>query len=340
MLSQLLIVRLKAAESALKRGRYDEAFRLATEPDIRAHRRGAAVLGELTGRFLERARDHFKADRYAEALLDLTKAEAGGVRGQEIAELREQVRTVAEEELRKENSRRLRVEAARRRIEAGSLRAGQRLLDQASAGDPAAEELRRDLQNKQEIAAERLDEVEQLFGQGRFRDAAELLTRARKIDPRATRVVKLESRICDHLLRGARSSLQAGRVTRAVEELGMLGSLGQDHPERRELEEVIAQVARAGKALAGNRFEVVRQEVLRLAQVFPKGDWVSKVAKQVTQLDELLLALRAGPLGRYAESVQPVGQRLEETVPVAGRGLAETVRLPGGVAGVCGRVAQ
>ena len=44
MLSQLLIVRLKAAENALKDGQLDEAFRLAGAPDIREHRRGAAVL--------------------------------------------------------------------------------------------------------------------------------------------------------------------------------------------------------------------------------------------------------------------------------------------------------
>ena len=45
MLSQLLFVRLKAAENALRDGRLDEAYRLASASDIREHRRGAAVLG-------------------------------------------------------------------------------------------------------------------------------------------------------------------------------------------------------------------------------------------------------------------------------------------------------
>ena len=152
MLSRLLVVRLKAAENALKDGRYDDAFRLATEPDIREHRRGATVLRELTDCFLDRARAHFKADRYAEALLDLTKAGAGGVKTDQIAELREQIRTVAQEELRKENSRRLRIEAARRRIERGSLRAGQRLLDEASAGDADAVALRRHAEDHRQDA--------------------------------------------------------------------------------------------------------------------------------------------------------------------------------------------
>ena len=47
MLSQLLFVRLKAAENALKQERLDEAYRLALAPDVREHRRGAAVLAAL-----------------------------------------------------------------------------------------------------------------------------------------------------------------------------------------------------------------------------------------------------------------------------------------------------
>ena len=64
MLSGLLFVRLKAAENALRDGRYDEAYRLATAADIREHRRGAAVLSALTAHFVERARNHFRADRF------------------------------------------------------------------------------------------------------------------------------------------------------------------------------------------------------------------------------------------------------------------------------------
>ncbi|MFQ5496053.1 MAG: hypothetical protein ACE5EX_11810, partial [Phycisphaerae bacterium] len=95
MLSRLLTVRLKAAENALRDGRIDEAYRLATAADIREHRRGAAVLAALAERFLERARNHYRADRFTEALIDLDRAETGGVLKEDIAELRDHVRTVA-----------------------------------------------------------------------------------------------------------------------------------------------------------------------------------------------------------------------------------------------------
>ena len=100
MLSQLLFVRLKTAENALRDGRLDEAYRLASAPDLRHHRRAGAVLAALTERFLERARSHFRADRFTEALMDLERAEAGGVMTEAVAELRSHVHTVHREQQR------------------------------------------------------------------------------------------------------------------------------------------------------------------------------------------------------------------------------------------------
>jgi len=334
MLSRLLNVRLKAAERALKDGRYDEAFRMATEPDIRAQRRGAAVLQRLTGRFLDRARAHFKADRYAEALLDLTKAEAGGTRKEEIAELREQVQAVAAEELRKENSRKLRLEAARRRIEAGSLAAGQRILEDVSQSDPVVQDLRQVAENRQEDATDKLAAVEQLLGQGQVRAAVEALERARSLAPHSTRVADLASKLTGRVLADVRASLTAGRVQRAADELGVLGGLSKDLPERRELESAIEQVAEMGGALARNRFENLRQDVMRLAHLLPEAEWVRAAADQVRQLDELLVSLRAGPLGHSAGL--PAGRRVPVEVGTdrpRAASLKETVRLAPAPAG-------
>lgn len=329
MFSRLLTFRLKAAENALKDRRYDEAFRLATEPDIGEHRRGAVVLRELTDCFLERARAHFKADRYAEALLDLTKAEAGGVKTAEIAELREQVRIVAEEELRKQNSRRLRLEAARRRIERGSLRAGERLLEDASVQDAGAQALQRQADDRQQDAADALGQAERLLDQGQVRKAIQRLAKARSADPNALPVAELESRISREVVRRARESLETGRLQRAVHELNGLGAVGVNQPERRELEEVIEQARRAGRALAENSFDQALQNAMRLQRLAPKVDWVGQAVAQLKQLDELLLSLRAGPLGQCANG-GAVRVAVEGDAETAGRRdvLAETVAAP------------
>ena len=77
MFTQLQFVRLRAAERALQGGRLDEAHRLATAPDLFHHRRARAVRSALGEKLYQRAREHFRADRFTEALLDLDRAEAG-----------------------------------------------------------------------------------------------------------------------------------------------------------------------------------------------------------------------------------------------------------------------
>ena len=98
---------------------------------------------ELTERFIERARNHFRADRFTEALMDLDRAEAGEVKKEEIAELRGYVRTVMAEQQRRNQSRAGRVDAARKRIEGGSLAAGRRILEQTGDNDLDVRQLRR-----------------------------------------------------------------------------------------------------------------------------------------------------------------------------------------------------
>ncbi|HUU82716.1 MAG TPA: hypothetical protein VM243_04350 [Phycisphaerae bacterium] len=328
MLSRLLIVRLKAAENALKDGRYDDAFRMATEPDIREHRRGASVLQKLTDRYLDRARAHFKADRYAEALLDLTKAQAGGVKTNEIAELREQIRTVAEEELRKDNSKRLRLQAARRRIERGSLRAGQRLLDEVGDDDPDAMALKRRVEDHQDDAAQWLSEAQRFFANGQVTEAIERLNKAKSAEPNAADAAELEAKISKQVIEQARAALQAGRVNRAIDELARLGSIGQSRSDRRELADCIDKVRQAAACLGDSRFEEVRQEVLRLEHLMPGVKWVGRTSAQLKQLDDLLLALRAGPLGQCADS-GAVRVAVGSGPAVGGKAdpLAETIRL-------------
>ena len=78
MLRGLLFVRMKAAERALHDGRFDQAYRMAAEPDICGHPRGARLLAGLAKGFVDRAREHYRAERFTEALLDLGKADRPG----------------------------------------------------------------------------------------------------------------------------------------------------------------------------------------------------------------------------------------------------------------------
>jgi len=353
MFSRMLFVRLKSAENALRDGRLDDAYRLATAPDIHEHRRGSAVLAALTEKFIERARNHFREDRFTEAQIDLDRAETGGVMKEQIAELRGHIRTVAAEAQRRDQSRRDRLETAKRHIEGGSLVAGRRILEQASENDPAAQELRRKAEHRAEDIQRVVEQVETFIAQGQFAAAAQRLRRAKGIDAHDQRVTRVEARLCDQVLSAARSAIVDGRLTRAADELRCLGDSGRTLPARRELNEQLSIGAEAIRCLQEHRYADSRRHALSLGRLLPEAKWWKEAAEQLRQLDEIRTALCSGPLGDRMDADNrkavrfPVGgsgsvdadERLGGRKPAAqkgmgdGKGLDDTVALPGRIGG-------
>jgi tetratricopeptide (TPR) repeat protein len=306
MFSQILFVRLRAAEQALRAGRLEEAFRLATNPDIQAHRRGAAILTELTDKLIERARVHFRADRFSEAFVDLERAEAGAreavpARLGEIAELRQHVHTVSHEARRMADSRRRRLTAARERIDAGSLQAGQDLLASGPADDPDARRIQREVERRRQEAANSAEEARRLLDAGQLAPAVERIKRARGLDPRSETVMTLEASAGARILDEVRTALVDGRTLRALESLAMLGDLGQNTAARRELEQAMETIRAAGAALRHGNLDDARQHALRLQHLLPDAAWVRHSVAQLKQATELMAELTAGPLGSVPE---------------------------------------
>jgi len=338
MLSRLLFVRLKAAENALRDGRLDEAYRLATAPDIREHRRGAAVLADLTERFIDRARNHFRADRFTEALMDLDRAEAGEVKKEEIAELRGYVRTVMAEQQRRDQSRAGRIEAARKRIEGGSLAAGRRILEQTGDNDLDARQLRRAVDERAEDAASTVEQAQRLIDQGQLAAAAQRLRRARAIDAHHEPAARAEAHLFDKALENARSAILQGKLSRAVDELTCLGKLGDALPEKRELTDLLAVAQEAARCVQAGKYAEGRRHAMSLARLLPEAEWVRTMAEQLRHIDDIITALCAGPLGDRIEYVVPSGrgiaahQRTDAGHKEGGErsagGLDDTVALP------------
>ncbi len=300
MPGQLLFIRLKTAERALRDGRMDEAHRLATAPDLRAHRRGAAVLAALAERFIDRARSHYRAERFTEALMDLERAEAGDVMQDKIAELRGQIQTVANEQHRQEQSRRNRLQAARQRVGDGSLEAGRRMLEQASAGDHAAKELLREIDGRAEDAAHLVEAAEKLISQGQMARAADRVRQAKKIDAHHEATVPTEAKLCNRVFENARSAMLKGRLGRAHDELACLGNLGDALPAKRELREVLAVARQAAQCVQAYQYAEARRHMMSLGRLLPKASWIGQTIKQLHQLTELNTELRGGPLAESA----------------------------------------
>lgn len=346
MFSRLLFVRLKSAENALRDGRLDEAYRLATAPDIREHRRGAAVLAALTEKFIGRARNHFRADRFTEAEMDLDRAEAGQVMKEQVAELRGHIRTVAAEAQRRERSRRDRLDTAKRHIEGGSLVAGRKILEEASENDLAAQELRRKAEHRAEDVQRIVEQVEAFVAQGQLAAAAQRLRKAKAIDANDQLVTQVEAKLCDRVLANARAAIVEGRMARAADELRCLGEAGRNLPARREVNELLSLGAETIRCLQDHRYGDARRHALSLGRLLPEATWVKATAEQLRQMDDIRTALCSGPLGDRMEVEHrgpvrvPIGEPNATDAAGALRGLKaghrtagfdDTLALPGRV---------
>ena len=327
MLSRLLFVRLKAAENALRDARLDEAHRLATAPDMREHRRGAAVLAKLAKKFLERARTHFREDRFVEAMTDLEKAGAGNVLQEEIAELKSHVRTVASEQERRQHSKHERLADARRRIEGGSIAAGRKILEDAGDADHTAAALQRDAKQRAGEASDMLKEVEQLMGQGRMAVAAQRLKRAKAMDAHNEGAIRLETKLCDRVFSNVRKALDDGKLTRATDELDCLGDIGKSLPAKRELADILRLAKDTASCLERNEFAQARLHAMSLKRLLPSAKWVRGVADQLKALDDIGTALATGPLGEHMNPHRAGGQP-QPPHQANQRSLSDTVALP------------
>jgi len=331
MFSQLQFVRLRSAENALKHGRIDEAYRLAMAPDIREHKRGAAILARLSEQFLERARDQYRADRFTEALMDLDKAEAGGALKDEIAKLRDNVRVVAAEARRRRQSRYDRLHAAKKRIEGGSLAAGRKMLDEVTEGDHDAVRLRRHADQRAGQAASMSEQIEQLMNQSQYAAAAGRMRKLKAVDTHADGVAALEKSLCDRVIDKAKAALIDGKIKRANDELGCLGSLGKQLPARRELADMIAIARDAANAVQAQAFAQARLHAMSLERLLPEAVWVREAVAQLRQLEELTTAVTSGPLGTAvtAATTEPPEREPMSGPPYAKpMSLDDTVALP------------
>jgi len=297
MFGRLFNSRLKAAEIALNEGRLDEAYRLAIQPDLREHRRGAAVLAALTEKFVERARGFYREDRFRDAMLDLDRAEAGGGMKKEIAELRGYVQTVAAEHERHEDSRRQHLDAAVKRIEGGSVAAGRDMLERVATEDRAAHDVYRQADERAADAKQMVEHAERLLAEGQIPAAAERVSKAKAVDAHNEHVARLELQLCQKVVENARAAIVEGKLGRAADELACVGDLGKALPGRRELAELLAMAREAAGCVSEHRYTEARRQVMSLARQLPDAGWMKMASDQLRQLDELQTALFAGPLG-------------------------------------------
>lgn len=300
MFGRLLFLRLRSADAAIREGRLDDAHRIVTSPEVRENKRGETLAAELADKLIERAREHFAEERFADALRDLDKAEPLGVKVDRIAELRGHVQAVAREVERSTESQRRRIEQAKQRVEAGSLVGGRQLL--ADAGDGAAvQELAGEIRRREERAEAGFAQVEEMIRQKQFAAALERFARVKPLHPTAEKARKLESTLCQHFVGEANTALAAGRINRAREELDLLGEVGMTDAARRDAEELVQLATEASRLFDEQDADGARSKLLRMQTLGAKFGWIKTTIAQLEKVDDLMTELNGGPLGEHAK---------------------------------------
>lgn len=297
MFGRLRFVRLKAAEHAIRDGRLDEAHRLASAADLAGHSRAVELLKELTARFIERAESHASKDRFVEALADLQKAETGGIMAERIAELRRNIGAVSAATERAAQQQGVRLAAARARLEAGSVAAGRRLLDDAPLQDQEVRRLKEEADRRAAEAATQFQRAEQMIDQKRLVAAVACFRRARALHADSPTAAGLEARLCKAVIDNTVAALRDGHLSRAEEALSCLTDVGRHHPARREAEDMVRASVAARGAFRSGDYETTIQELIRLDRLLPKMVWIKKTIQDLRSASEVLTSLRAGPLG-------------------------------------------
>lgn len=307
----MLILRIRQAEIALAAGRLDEAYDLAQSPDLRSHRRGQELIGQLVAAFVRRGQEHLSGQRWQQALADAQRAFKLGGNRPEVSQLQAAVAEVFTSRQESEHRKADAVAEARQHVRDGQLTMAEGLLGEAGFDGVPAAALRRE-------AAARRAGVEPALGQAQAAlerqdwDAAiRAVLDARQLHASNPKVTDLATKIGLAVLQEIRTAIDAGRMDRAEVLIGRLTPLAGRTIDLHELDRVVGQCRQAAQRIAQGRPQEAEQILRQLTAIVPKAGWLKEAIAVAQQAAEGLEQLRTGPLGLIMASESHSRERLQ-----------------------------
>ena len=295
----MLILRIKQAECALADGRLDEAFELAMAGDVRSHRRGQDLAGQVARALAERGRTHLLADRYAEADSDIQKALRLGGNQREVLELRDALAQLMQDRKRTADREAQVLAAARQRVEQGQFSVGQQVLGQVKS--PAADELRTQMDRDKSLADTIAEEVERAMSDEDWESALDTLAGVpSNLQPRLREQARKVARTLSPKIREA---MRGGRLDLAATMLRRLGACRAEAMELEDLRNILQICHEAYLNVASGRLESAESSARRLACMMPDASWVAEAGDRLKLAREAIAAVVAGPLGLAGASL-------------------------------------
>lgn len=175
-------IRLSEAKGALRRGRYEQALQLASDPLIASHRRAEVIAERALHGLLDRARKRRENGALSGALSDLSRILAAQPEFDGALSLRDDLKRELADENSAAGIAREMLRESRRLAEIGELEAARQLC--RSAGEVhalAADEnaVKQVIDGRRQLAGELLDRARAAGKKGEWVEARDLLVKAR-----------------------------------------------------------------------------------------------------------------------------------------------------------------
>lgn len=290
------MVRLKQCEHAIAAGRLDEAFDLARQPDMRAHRQGQELIGRLVPALIARGRQHLAAGRLIQAAADCEKAAQIGGNLADVAQLRDAVnhamRQTDQANRRVGNA----VATARRHIDQGQLSVGQQLLEAISSPDARVDGLKHDLAARRAGLESRLKKASDAFDSGDWETAVDHLAAMTRGDSADTALRQLCGKISQRVSTEIHREFESGKLNVAAALLSRLDKLPVQSVETDSIRKSLDQCRVACDLIKTNQPRQAEDLLRRLAALWPDAAWLSKSVEHTSQLGNALSQVHGSPL--------------------------------------------
>jgi hypothetical protein len=293
----VLILRIKQAECALADGRLEEAFDLIQAKDLREHRRGQDLAGQLARALVQRARQHLGAGQLTLASTDCDKAARLAGNLPDVAEIRAAVISSMLEKQQTQHVQTLALAAAHRQIEQGQLSVGQKLLSDIHDGNPQAAALRQDLAARRIMIDAIVEKAAAALQRDDWESAVNELASARGARLSDTRLRELIAQTTRLVTRQTQSAIESGRLDRASLLLTRLARIADGSVDSEQVRQTLDQCRLAFAAVQAGQPRQAEQIMRRLAVVLPSAAWVQSALKYLDQAGDATDQLAAGPLG-------------------------------------------
>lgn len=333
MFERLATVRLKTAEDAFADGRIDEAFDVASMPDLAGHRRTQVLLNKLAEALLSRGQDHLMNRRFPEALADFDRAARCGHATEKVVEWRNRALIAARESDETRESREEAMARAQAKMAAGSLVGAKDALEAVARADAGRAVLEGAIKRQTDRAEAALEEAEAAFRKDELAHAVARLRAALQLHSKLDGAANLEARLVSRIVGNAMDAFRQGRLGRAEQQLALLSDIGVARTERIEANEALRLAREAGKAVGESRYAAAGVLLGRLAKMELKADWIGATREQLDQLDDLRRTILEGPLSCFVSrdahhGVEPFRPDHTMTLPPAVRPVVPPVVQP------------